>query len=225
MSNRWGKKWKQWQTSFSWAPKSLLTMTAAMKLKDACSLESYDKPRQHIKKQRHHFVNEGLYGQSYGFSSSHIWVWELDHKEDWVQKNWYFPIVALEKTVESPLACREIEPVNPKGNQPWIVIGRTVAKAEAPILGQLMQRAHSLEKKTLSLGKIEGKRRGGQQRLRWLDNVTHSVDLNLSKLGEIVAFRGAWRATVLWVVNSRTQHSDWTTTKTKAGTCQALTIT
>ena len=148
-----GKKWKQWQTSFSWAPKSLLTMTAAMKLKDACSLESYDKPRQHIKKQRHHFVNEGLYGQSYGFSSSHIWVWELDHKEDWVQKNWYFPIVALEKTVESPLACREIEPVNPKGNQPWIVIGRTVAKAEAPILGHLMQRAHSLEKKNPESGK------------------------------------------------------------------------
>ena len=134
MSNRWGKKWKQWQTSFSWAPKSLLTMTAAMKLKDACSLESYDKPRQHIKKQRHHFVNEGLYGQSYGFSSSHIWVWELDHKEDWVQKNWYFPIVALEKTVESPLACREIEPVNPKGNKSGIVIRRTVAESEAPIL-------------------------------------------------------------------------------------------
>ena len=96
--------------------------------------ESYDKPRQHIKKHRCHFVNRGPYCQSYGFSSSHIQMWELDHKEGWVLKNWCFWIVVLEKTLESPLDWKEIQPVKPKGNQSWILIGKTVAEAEAPIL-------------------------------------------------------------------------------------------
>ena len=87
--------------------------------------ESYDKPRQHIKKHRCHFVNRGPYCQSYGFSSSHIQMWELDHKEGWVLKNWCFWTVVLEKTLESPLDCKEIQPVNPKGNQSWIFIGKT----------------------------------------------------------------------------------------------------
>ena len=95
---------------------------------------SHDKPRQHIKKQRHYFAKKGLYHQSYGFSSSHVWMWELGHKEGWLLKNWCFRIVVLEKTSESPLDSREIKPVNPKINQPWIFIGRTDAKAEAPIL-------------------------------------------------------------------------------------------
>ena len=86
------------------------------------------------KKQRHHFADEGPCSQSYGFSSSHVRMWELDHKEGWVRKNWCFWTVVLEKTLESPLDCKEIQPVNPKGNQPWIFIGRTDAKAEAPIL-------------------------------------------------------------------------------------------
>ena len=94
--------------------------------------KSYDQPRQHIKKQRHYFANKGLYSQSYGFSSSHVWMWELDHKEGWVPKNWYLQTVVLEKTLESPSVCKEIKPVNIKGNQPWIFIGRT--DAEAPIL-------------------------------------------------------------------------------------------
>ena len=93
-----------------------------------------DEPRQHIKKQRHYFANKGLYGQSYGFSSSHVQMWELDHKEGWAPKNWCFWTVVLEKTLESPLDSREIKPVNPKGNQPWIFTGRTDAEAEAPIL-------------------------------------------------------------------------------------------
>ena len=104
-----------------------------MKLKDACSLKkSYDKPRQHIKKQRHYFANKGLFSQSYGFSSGHVCMWELDHKEGWVLKNWWFWTVLLEQTLESPLDCKEIQPVHPKGDQSWISIGRT--DAEAPIL-------------------------------------------------------------------------------------------
>ena len=95
---------------------------------------SYDKPRQHIKKQRHYFANKGHYSQSYDFSSGHVWMWEFDHKEGWVPKNWCFQTMMKEKTLESPLDYKEIKPVHPKGNQPWIFIGRTSAKAEAPIL-------------------------------------------------------------------------------------------
>ena len=113
---------------------------------DLCC-QSNDQPRQHIKKQRHHFANKGSSSQSYGFSSSHVWMWELDHKEAWEPKNWCFWIVVLEKTLESPLDSQEIKPVNPKGNQAWISIGRTDAEAEAPILGHLVWRANSLEKK------------------------------------------------------------------------------
>ena len=95
--------------------------------------ESCDQPRQHIKKQRHYFTNKGLSNQSYGFSSSHVWMWELDYKGSWVLKNWCFWTVVLEKTLESPLDCKEIQPVHPKGNQSWIFIGRTDAEAETPI--------------------------------------------------------------------------------------------
>ena len=106
-----------------------------MKLKDAFSLAGrLWKPRQHIKKKKHHFANKCPYSQSYGFSSVHVQIWELDHKEGWVPKNWFFQIVALEKTLESSLDCKEIKPVNPKGNQPWTFIGRTDAEAEAPVL-------------------------------------------------------------------------------------------
>ena len=96
--------------------------------------KSYDKSRQHIKKQRHHFADKGLYNQSYGFSNSHVLMWELDHKEDWAPKNWCFWNVVLEKTLESPLDYKEIKPVNSERNQPWIFIGRTDAEYEAPIL-------------------------------------------------------------------------------------------
>ena len=96
--------------------------------------QSYDKHRQHIKKERHNFADKGSNGQSYGFSSSHVWMWELDHKEAWAPKNWCFWTVVLEKTHESPLDCKEIQPVHPKGNQSWIFIERTDAEAETPIL-------------------------------------------------------------------------------------------
>ena len=122
-----GQKWKQWQILFSWAPKSLWMVTAATK-------KSYDKLRQCIKKQRHYCANKGPYSQSYGFSSCHVWMWELDHKEDWAPKNWCFWTVVLEKTLESLLDSKEIQPVSPKGNRPWIFIGRADAEAEAPVL-------------------------------------------------------------------------------------------
>ena len=96
--------------------------------------KSYDQPRQQIQKQRHYFVNKGLSRQSYGFSSGHVWIWELDYKESWVPKNWCFWTVVFEKTLDSPLYGKEIQPVNPKGNQSWIFNGRTDAEAEILIL-------------------------------------------------------------------------------------------
>ena len=110
-------------------------MTAAMKLKDVCSLEeNYDQLRQHIEKQKHHYANKGPSSQGYDFSSSPLWMWELDYKESWEPKNWCFWTVVLEKTLESPLDPKMIQPVNPKRNQSWIFIGRTDAEAETPIL-------------------------------------------------------------------------------------------
>ena len=101
-----------------------------------CSSEikSYDQPRQHIKKQGHYFVSKGSSSQGYGFSSGHVWMWELDYKESWVPKNWCIWTVVLEKTLESPLDCKEIQPVHPKGDQSWVFIGRTDIEAETPML-------------------------------------------------------------------------------------------
>ena len=105
-------------------------VTTAVKLKDSYSLEGKLWPtRQHIKKQRHYFANKGLSSQSYGFSSGHVWMWELDYKESLAPKNWCFWTVVLEKTLESPLDCKEIQPFHPRGNQSWIFIGRTVAES------------------------------------------------------------------------------------------------
>ena len=96
--------------------------------------ESYDQPRQHIKKQRHYFVNKGQSSQGYSFSSSHIWMWKLDYKESWAPTNWCFWTVVLEKTLERPWDCKEIQLVHPKGNQSWVFTGRTDVEAETPIL-------------------------------------------------------------------------------------------
>ena len=110
-------------------------VTAAMKLKDGYFWKkSFDQPRQHIKKQRHYFANKGPSSQGYGFSSGHAWMWELDYKESWASENWCFWTVLLEKTLESPLDCKEIQPVHPKGNQSWVFIGRTDVEAETSII-------------------------------------------------------------------------------------------
>ena len=127
-----GKEWKQCQTLFWGAPKSLQMVTAAMKLKDTPWKKSYDQPRQHIQKQRHYFANKGPSSQSYGFSSAHVWMGELDCEESWTLKNWCFWTVVLEKTLKSPLDCKEIQPVLPKGDQSWVFIGRTDVEAETP---------------------------------------------------------------------------------------------
>ena len=126
--------------------------------------KSYDQPRQYIKKQSHYFAHKGPYSQSYGFSSSHVWMWKLDHKESWVPQNWCFWTVMLEKTLESPWTTRRSnQSILKEINQSWIFTGRTDAKAD---FGYLMQRTDSLEK-TLMLGGIEGRMR----RKRWQDEI------------------------------------------------------
>ena len=126
---------KQWQTFFSWAPKSLMMVTVPIKWR--CLLltrKAVTYLDSILKKEKHHFTNKGSISQSCGFSSSQIWMCEMDHKEGWVLKNWCFWTVVLDKTLESPLDSKEIKPVNRKGNQPWIFIGRTDIEAETPIL-------------------------------------------------------------------------------------------
>ena len=132
------------------------------------------------------------------------WTWELDCKECWAPKNSCFWIVGLEKTLDSPLDCKEIKPVNPKGNQPWTFIGKTDAEVEVPTLWLSDVKTQLIGKNTLMLGKIRGKRRRGQQRMRWLDSINDSRDMNLSKLQEIVKDREGWYAAVHGITKSQT---------------------
>ena len=170
--------------------------------------KSYDQPRQHMEKQRLYFADKCPSNQGYGFSSGHVWMWELDCEESWALKNWCFWTVVLEKTLENPLDCKEIQPFHSEGDRPWDFFGRNEAKAETPVLCHLMQRVDSFEK-TLMLGGIGGMRRRGRQRMRWLDGITDLMDVSLSELREVVTDREAWHAVIHSVAKSRTWLSDW----------------
>ena len=131
-----GKQWKHWETLFLWGSKITADGDCSHEIKRCLFLgrKAMTNLDSILKKQRHYFTNKDLSSQSYGFSTRHVWMWQLDYKESWALKNWCFWTVVLEKTLESSLDCKKIQPVHPKGNQSWIFIGETDAEAETPIL-------------------------------------------------------------------------------------------
>ena len=175
-----------------------------MKLKDACSLECYDQLRQHIKKQRHYFADKGSSSQSYGVSNGQVWMWELDYKESWALKNWCFWTVVLEKTLESPLDCKEIQPVHPKGDQSRVFIGKTDVDPETPILWPPDANSWLIGKDPDAGIDWRQEEKGTMETemVRW-------HHMGLGGLWELVMDREAWHAAIHVVTKSQTWLSDW----------------
>ena len=161
--------------------------------------KSYDQPRQHIKKQKHYFANKGPSSQGYGFSSSHVWMWELRYKESWVPKNWCFWTVVLEKTLESPLNCKEIQPVHPKGNQSWIFIGRML---KLQYFGHLMRSTDSLEKPWCWERLKAGKERDDRGWDGWKASVTQWTWVWVHHLTQRTSSGSWWRTEKTGVLQS-----------------------